>query len=414
MKMETELLTELPFGDCVESDVRESNQEDGAASGELGTSQEGAAIPQTETPVMKRGGGRPRKDGTPPQLRLPNLSPTPKPKLQLAKIQLMPINEIHISNNRHRKELGDLQELADSIKELGLLQPIGITKEHELVFGERRLKACCLLGIEKIPARIVDIATIARGEYDENELRKDFTPSERVAIQRSVCRKTQGARTDLERQQDLADVQGAAETAGFTNRETCRQAAKVVDSGTPELVKAMDNGDVSIDAASQIAKQPAEEQRRIIALPKGARKAAVRDIRAASAKLTRGTRPAPSTPTTQSGNSVASFRVSINPKSLAKTLVEKLTTDDCRTVMEVLVEHLGTPHPVVETSSPPADHYRIANDVIELFTIPEQIELFSRMVSRWGKTEIDTVNAAIATNGKLLEIASTDIGACAP
>lgn len=99
-----------------------------------------------------------------------------------------------------------------------------------------------------------------------------------------------------------------------------------------------------------------------------------------------------------------------HPASLAKTLVEKLTTDDCRTVMEVLVEHLRTPHPVVETSAPRADHHRIANNVIELFTIPEQVELFSRMASRWCKTEMETANAVIARYREPPEIASTNIG----
>jgi hypothetical protein len=35
-------------------------------------------------------------------------------------------------------------------------------------------------------------------------------------------------------------VGGAAEIAGFSNKETSRQAGKVVDIGTPELVRAMD------------------------------------------------------------------------------------------------------------------------------------------------------------------------------
>jgi ParB-like chromosome segregation protein Spo0J len=43
--------------------------------------------------------------------------------------------------NRHRKDMGDLTSLADSIREEGLLQPIGVTEKFELVFGERRLRA---------------------------------------------------------------------------------------------------------------------------------------------------------------------------------------------------------------------------------------------------------------------------------
>jgi hypothetical protein len=59
-------------------------------------------------------------------------------------------------------------------------------------------------------------------------------------------------------------------------------------------------------------------------------------------------------------------------------------------------EHLGTPRPAVETLPPAADHHRIANDVIELFAVSEQIELFRRMLLRWSETEIDTAIDALS------------------
>jgi ParB-like chromosome segregation protein Spo0J len=37
---------------------------------------------------------------------------------------------------RHRKDMGDLTSLAESICQEGLLQPIGVTNRLELVFGE--------------------------------------------------------------------------------------------------------------------------------------------------------------------------------------------------------------------------------------------------------------------------------------
>ena len=43
-----------------------------------------------------------------------------------------------IVRNRYRKDFGDLDELMESIKSLGLLQSIGITKDNVLVFGQRR------------------------------------------------------------------------------------------------------------------------------------------------------------------------------------------------------------------------------------------------------------------------------------
>ncbi len=67
------------------------------------------------------------------------------------------VHDIKIGN-RHRKEMGDIEALACSIEEVGLLQPIGITPDNELVFGERRLRAYRnVLGRKTIPARIVDV-----------------------------------------------------------------------------------------------------------------------------------------------------------------------------------------------------------------------------------------------------------------
>ncbi|MCP4600497.1 MAG: ParB N-terminal domain-containing protein, partial [Proteobacteria bacterium] len=53
----------------------------------------------------------------------------------------LPISAISIGP-RHRKDMGDLVKLACSIGTCGLLQPVGITKDNELVFGHRRLLAC--------------------------------------------------------------------------------------------------------------------------------------------------------------------------------------------------------------------------------------------------------------------------------
>ena len=88
---------------------------------------------------------------------------------------------------RHRREMGDLTTLAESIRQEGLLQPIGVTDRLELVFGERRIRAVRdILKKKTILARIVDVSSILAGEYHENEVRKDFTPSERVAIAKAL------------------------------------------------------------------------------------------------------------------------------------------------------------------------------------------------------------------------------------
>jgi hypothetical protein len=111
-----------------------------------------------------------------------------------------------------------------SIRRHGLLQPIGVTAAGELVFGERRLAACRdLLGWQDIEARVIDIASIAEGEHDENELRKNFTRSERLAIFRTLERKRRGG--DQSHSLNLANAQTAAKSAGFANRQEAHRVA---------------------------------------------------------------------------------------------------------------------------------------------------------------------------------------------
>ncbi len=87
---------------------------------------------------------------------------------------------------RHRKDLGNLDALAASIKDVGLLHPIVVTPERVLIAGERRLEACKRLGMDEVPVTVVSLEEIVRGEYAENAMREDFRPSEIDAIRRAL------------------------------------------------------------------------------------------------------------------------------------------------------------------------------------------------------------------------------------
>ena len=93
------------------------------------------------------------------------------------------IDEIVIGD-RHRKDL-DIEGIVSSIEKLGLLQPIGIDQERNLVFGERRLRACKALGHRFIPC-MIGPRNALKEELAENEDRKAFTPDEIVAIGREI------------------------------------------------------------------------------------------------------------------------------------------------------------------------------------------------------------------------------------
>jgi N6-adenosine-specific RNA methylase IME4/ParB-like chromosome segregation protein Spo0J len=87
---------------------------------------------------------------------------------------------------RHRRDMGDLDGLAASVAELGLLQPIVVRPDGLLIAGERRFLVAQQLGWSEIPVNVVDLEAVARGEYAENTYRKDFTLSESVAIKRAL------------------------------------------------------------------------------------------------------------------------------------------------------------------------------------------------------------------------------------
>ena len=91
-----------------------------------------------------------------------------------------------IIGERHRHDLGRIDELANSIKAVGLLHPFVVTRDKRLIAGRRRLEAVKELGWPDVPVRVVDglddALVLLRAERDENECRKAFTPSEVVAI----------------------------------------------------------------------------------------------------------------------------------------------------------------------------------------------------------------------------------------
>ena len=97
---------------------------------------------------------------------------------------------VHIESirvvGRHRYVLGDLDELAKSIADVGLLNPITLTRDSRLVAGQRRLEACRRLGLAEVPVRFVDslndAAKLLRAERDENTCRKEMLPSELASL----------------------------------------------------------------------------------------------------------------------------------------------------------------------------------------------------------------------------------------
>ena len=111
----------------------------------------------------------------------------------VGKIYLLPVDEIRPSpfQARTKFEEGELAGLAQSIRENGLLQPISVRKTeegYELVAGERRLRACKMAKLTRIPAVLCDYSdekTAAMGLI-ENIQREDLNPFEQAQGLRDV------------------------------------------------------------------------------------------------------------------------------------------------------------------------------------------------------------------------------------
>ena len=94
---------------------------------------------------------------------------------------LVKIEDIKV-RRRVRKDLGDVNQLKESLRNYGLLNPVTLNSNYELVAGQRRLEAAKMLGWERINAVVID-STVGKVdqlemELEENNQRKDFTDEE--------------------------------------------------------------------------------------------------------------------------------------------------------------------------------------------------------------------------------------------
>jgi len=96
------------------------------------------------------------------------------------------INDI-VVNDRVRKDMGSIDELANSIKAVGLIHPIVLTRARELIAGERRLRALRVLGVKHLVHAIhfvyndeVDPLRLKAIEVEENLKRKNLSWQEEI------------------------------------------------------------------------------------------------------------------------------------------------------------------------------------------------------------------------------------------
>lgn len=88
-----------------------------------------------------------------------------------------PVSSIHANGRKRATDPDKVESLADSIKQLGLLNPLSVTPDGRLVAGLHRLEAVQQLGWQEVPVNIIslDALLLELAEIDENLVRSNLT-----------------------------------------------------------------------------------------------------------------------------------------------------------------------------------------------------------------------------------------------
>ena len=166
----------------------------------------------------------------------------------------LPINKIRPNKGQPRKtfKTEDLAELADSIKQNGILQPLLVRRQadhYEIVAGERRYQAAKAAGLEEVPVIIREISDedVFKLALIENLQRSDLTPLEEAQGYRQLI-KEKGLT-----QEELAQ-------ALSKSRSTITNTLRLLD--LPQEVQSLvDEGKLTAGHARAILAVPSEEGR---------------------------------------------------------------------------------------------------------------------------------------------------------
>lgn len=122
----------------------------------------------------------------------------------MSKLQQIPISQIKPNQYQPRTEFDDdsIQQLAQSIKESGLLQPITVRETftgYELIAGERRYRACKLLNKQYIDAVVIEAGEVQSATFAliENIQREDLSAIEEANGYLQMIRLTGLTQTEL-------------------------------------------------------------------------------------------------------------------------------------------------------------------------------------------------------------------------
>lgn len=183
---------------------------------------------------------------------------------------MIPISMIEANPDQPRTSLGNIEELANSVREKGVLEPILVRQvapnKYQIISGERRYRAATMAGLDEIPAIELDVDDKEQLEIAliENIQRKDLTPFEEaegfLVLQQKfnythekisqVIGKSRTTVTETLLINEIPDrIRLMCRQAGIANKSVLVQVARAGNEAAMEdVVRAYASGELDRDA----------------------------------------------------------------------------------------------------------------------------------------------------------------------
>jgi len=176
----------------------------------------------------------------------------------------------------------ELAQLAADIETNGLREPLWLHKDGRIIDGRNRYQACELAGISATHARTFegDDSELVPFVVSLNLHRRHLNESQRAMVAARVATLGHGGDRKSDQAANLpVETQARAAEMLNVSERTVRNARKVQQAAAPELAQAVERGEVSVSAAAEVATEPENRQREVVAKGDKEILAAAKEIR---------------------------------------------------------------------------------------------------------------------------------------
>lgn len=174
---------------------------------------------------------------------------------------LIPLNKIVNNSEQPRKffDSDNIAELAESIKNHGIIQPLILKKDgtkYTIIAGERRWRASKMLGLKEVPAIIMDLSEkeILEISLIENIQREDLNPIEEALAYRKLIEDFKLTQQELSKRigKSRVAISNTMRLINLDERVQQYLIESVISEGHGRVLLAIENKDLQYEIAQRI------------------------------------------------------------------------------------------------------------------------------------------------------------------